>query len=80
MKSSNDVTVTDARMKNALRQQVNPIIMESVPQMISQAITNVQIQSGIVIKFYPYLDKAEVQLDNSNQNVLCRLPLVLLVL
>ena len=74
MKSSNDVTVTDARMKNALRQQVNPIIMESVPQMISQAITNVQIQSGIVIKFYPYLDKAEVQLDNSNQNVLCRLP------
>lgn len=73
MKTSNEPTVTDARMKEVLRHTITPIILETVPQMITQAVNDCKIRTGHVTKFYPYLDKAEVKLDNLNSKVLCRL-------
>ena len=74
MKSSNDVTVTDARMKDVLKKQVVPLVMESVSPVITREVETAKLRTGVVTKFYPYLDKAEVELDNSNLKVLCRLP------
>jgi len=71
--NSNDITVTDARFKKALEQGVSHVINQTVPQMISEAVKDNSIRTGMVTKFYPYLDKAEVQLDNVNQKVLCQL-------
>ena len=73
MSNSNDITVTDARFKKALEQGLSHVINSNVPQMISQAVNDNSIRTGMVTKFYPYLDKAEVQLDNVNQKVLCKL-------
>lgn len=74
MKSSSDVTVTDARMKDVLKKQVVPLVMESVSPVITREVETAKLRTGVVTKFYPYLDKAEVKLDNSNLKVLCRLP------
>ncbi|WP_458456221.1 hypothetical protein [Methanobrevibacter sp.] len=72
--NSKDLTVTDARFKQALTNSVNSIIQETVPQMISKSVDGTKIRTGVVTKFYPYLDKAEVNLDNVNKKVLCKLP------
>ena len=69
----NNKTVTDARFKEALKRQVTPIINETVPQQIEEAVDNVTMKAGRVTKFYPYLDKAEVQLYDSNKKVYCKL-------
>ena len=70
---SDDITVTDARFKKALNTGVSTVINQTVPQMITAAVNECSIRTGVVTKFYPYLDKAEVQLDNINQKVLCKL-------
>ena len=67
-----DITVTDARMKQALSIPVNNIVNETVPQMIRRATDTVSIRTGVVTKMYPYLDKFEVNLDNSEDTVLCK--------
>ncbi|MBQ6511756.1 hypothetical protein [Methanobrevibacter sp.] len=69
---SKDVTVTDARMKEVLRNQVKPIISETVPPMINKSLEEVRLFTGIATKFYHYLDKVEVKLDNSDSTVLCK--------
>lgn len=69
---ANDITVTDARMKQALSIPVNNIVNETVPQMIRRATDTVSIRTGVVTKMYPYLDKFEVNLDNSEDTVLCK--------
>lgn len=72
MRTSEDITVTDARMKEALRNQVNPIISETVPPMINESLNAVRIFTGVVTKFYHYLNKVEVQLDDDGRKVVCK--------
>ena len=50
---ANDVTVTDARMKQALSRGVTSVVNEKVPQMISRANDDVSIRTGVVTKVYP---------------------------
>lgn len=66
-------TVTDARFKAALKNQVNPIINETVPPQIEEAVDKVTMKAGRMTKFYPYLDKAEVELYDSNRKVYCKI-------
>lgn len=73
MRSSSEVTVTDARMKSVLRKHVAPIINETVPQIVTEAVNENKIHTGKVIKFYPYLDKAEVRFTGSKETVLCKI-------
>lgn len=71
MKSKN-VTVTDARVKQAFHNRVTEVIDSVVPEMINRAVENASVRTGVVTKVYHYLDKFEVKLDNSNQKVLCK--------
>lgn len=73
VKTSDNVNVTDAKMKEVLRQQFSPLIHEAVAPMVKQAVDDAKIRTGVVTKFYPYLDKAEVQLDANKVKVICRL-------
>ena len=73
MVKSTEVTPTDARMKKLLSKQINNVMESPVPQQISNAVDNVSIKTGVITKFYPYLDKAEVRLDFSNELLLCRI-------
>lgn len=71
MKSDN-VTVTDARLKKALQSRVQPIINQHVNPQIEKLTNNSKIQIGFMTKFYPYLDKCEVEL-NTGKTVLCKI-------
>lgn len=67
------VTVTDTRLLQALSDPVNKIIGATVPEQISKVSEQLGVKTGIVTKFYPYLDKAEVRLDKGNKYVICRM-------
>ena len=54
----------------ALSQPVNHIINNTVPQKIEKVSENLKIKTGVITKFYPYLDKAEVRLDGSNEKII----------
>lgn len=73
MVNSSDVTVTDARMKSVLRKHVTPIINDTVPQIVTEAVNENKIHTGKLTKFYPYLDKAEVRFTGSKKTVLCKI-------
>ena len=70
---SNDITVTDNRLLEALSNPVSKIVGNTVPQQIKKATEALKIYTGVVTKFYPYLDKAEVKLDKGNKKVLCKI-------
>lgn len=72
--NSKDITYTDARFKNAIRSGVNDIVSEQVTSEVADVISETKIKTGTVTKYYPYLDKAEVQLNNTNDLILCKLP------
>ena len=73
MRTSQNITVTDARTKNAMdnfvKQSITPVIQEQV----QSAIDGEKIKTGRVTRFYPYWDKAEVKLDNTNEKLLCKI-------
>lgn len=70
--NSEDITLTNARLEKALNLPVNNIISQTVPEQINQAIGDVKLRAGSITKFYPWLDKAEVQLYNG-EKVLCKI-------
>lgn len=72
MKSDN-ITVTQARMEQAFDKGLGRVIERNTQKIVKTEIENLKIRTGILTKFYPYLDKAEVQLDNTDKKVLCRI-------
>ena len=64
MKTTDNITVTDGRLNRALSTRVEPIIMPKVTKKITQAVNQSKFQLGTMTKFYPYLDKCEVELNN----------------
>lgn len=73
MRTSESITLTNGRQFKVLRTLVNRIVDErEIEKTIDKTVDASKIRTGKLIKFYPYLDKAEVQLDNLNKNVLCR--------
>lgn len=66
------IAVTEGRLNQALENAMSPLFQKQ-NQTIQKMVENSQIQLGIMTKFYPYLDKAEVKLDSSKV-VLCKLP------
>ena len=68
-----NMTVTDARLLQSLSGPVNEIINSTVPQKINAVAEALGLKTGVITKFYPYLDKAEVKLDKDGKTVLCRI-------
>ena len=73
MKTTDNITVTNGRLKKALHDKVTPMIMPKINRQINETAQQERIRTGIIVKFYPYLDKALISLDNSNENVLCKI-------
>lgn len=74
MKTTENITVTDGRLNRALKKKINPIISQTVPPIVKESVDKSMLRLGRVSKYYPYLDKAEVKLLNSQKEVLCKLP------
>lgn len=73
MKTVKDITITKGRAKKSVEDAVNKVFGNKVTDQINNAVENERIRTGVITKFYPYLDKAEVKLDNVNTKVLCKI-------
>ena len=73
MKTLNKTTVTEGRMERAITDAVNRVAGPQLTQQINDSVENERIRTGVITKFYPYLDKAEVDLDNTNDTILCKI-------
>ena len=69
-----EVTDTDARLRNLLMSNIKHSLGSEVNQRIIEASDDAKVQLGYAVKFYPYLSKAEVKLKLNNQKVICKLP------
>ena len=65
-----DITITKGRVEEAIEGAITRTIGPKITQQITNAVDNTKIRTGIITKFYPYLDKAEVSLDNTDEKVL----------
>lgn len=70
--NTKDITVTDARVKQSLDNLINETAEPLVRRTVKQAVENERIRTGVILKLYPYLDKAMVKLDNVDQTILCK--------
>ena len=68
-----DITLTEARAKNAVNNTIQNIVGPTITQEITSTVENERIRTGVITKFYHYLDKAEVELDNADETVLCKI-------
>lgn len=73
MKTSNKITVTQGRLENAIDRNLSKVVTPQIKENVQTAVRSERIRTGVVTKFYPYLDKAEVELDNSDRKVLCKI-------
>jgi len=71
--SSKDITVTQGRMEQAMNNGFGKIIENSSKKIIKNDVEPFKIRTGVVTKFYPYWDKAEVKFDNTDKKVLCKI-------
>lgn len=71
MKTSDKINVTDARLRNALKTEIEYSVVPEINKKISDVATNAKIQIATMTKFYPYLDKAEVKIKN--KLILCKI-------
>lgn len=71
--SSKDITVTQGRMEQAMNKGFGKIIENSSKKIIKNDVEPFKIRTGVVTKFYHYLDKAEVKFDNTDKSVLCKI-------
>ena len=70
---SSKITDTEARLGNLLNNISTNVVESTVPQKINEAMKDVHIQTGVITRFYPYIDKANVKLDFSGKIILCKI-------
>lgn len=70
---SKNVHATDTKIRNLFQNTMATFIGNTVPQQITEAIDSVKIRTGRIVRFYPYIDKALVRLDNKDGTVLCKI-------
>ena len=72
--NSKNITDTNARVFQALSSVAQNVYdSQGVENKIDKAVTESMITTGYMTKFYPYLNKCEVKLDNNGKLVLCTL-------
>lgn len=71
--NTNDITPTRGRLKEALDNAVTNRALPQINRQIETTVDEEKIRTGRVVKFYHYLDKALVELDNTDETVLCKI-------
>lgn len=73
MTNSKNITATQGRLTSNINNLVrNSINNSGIEQRIMASAESSKPHSGVVVKFYPHLDKALVRLDN-NRDVYCHI-------
>lgn len=73
MKTVKSSTITQGRMEQAIEHAVNRVAGPQITQQINDVVENERIRTGVITKFYQYLDKVEVALDNSDEKIICKI-------
>ena len=73
MKTSKNLTVTEGRTRDAFNNAVTSAFDSTLKSSVKSAVENERIRTGVITKYYPYLDKAEVKLDESKKVILCKI-------
>lgn len=73
MVDSNKITDTEGRLLGILNNVTNDVIQKTVPPQIANAIDSVSVKTGVITRFFPYLDKAKVKLDLTDEIILCKI-------
>ena len=72
MADSKNITATKARVATKLNQIIDRNMdNRQLTRTMEEKVNNARAVTGVVTKFYPYLDKAEVKIDDSKKKVLC---------
>ena len=71
MKTSSNITTTDGRVINAISPVIESVVDDKLNKTIKKEVNASKIHLGVLTKFYPYLDKAEVKVDN--KLILCKI-------
>lgn len=73
MNTSKDLTLTEGRAREAMDNVFTELTMPKVTDKVKTAVEEERIRTGVITKFYPYWDKAEVKLDNTGTKLLCKI-------
>lgn len=73
MNTSNDLVITEGRARQAFNDAATRVILPTVDNKINTSVENERIRTGVITKFYPYLDKAEVKLDKTHKKIKCKI-------
>ena len=71
MKLSSNITATDGRVMSAISPVIDSVVDEKLKTEIKKEIDKTKIQIGVITKYYPYLDKADVKVDD--KLILCKI-------
>ena len=71
--NSKNITVTEGKFLSKLDKINQNSIEKTVPQAITTALEDVRIRTGIIVRFYPYIDKAKVRLNGSERSIICKI-------
>ena len=71
--TSKKLTITNARARQALNKKIDERIdSKNIESIVEKSVNDAKIHTGVLLKFYPYLDKAKVRLSN-NKDVICKI-------
>ncbi len=73
MKKIDKITPTKGRLLQAYENGLGKLVNKEISQQVKTSVEGVKIQTGVMTKFYPYLNKAEVKLDKSNKKIICKI-------
>lgn len=71
---SKNIVATNARLDSLFGGFIDKKIdNRNIEEMVNQKVEESKIKTGIITKYYPYLDKAEVKLDFSGELIVCKI-------
>lgn len=73
MKKIDKITPTKGRLLKAYENGLGKLVNKEISSQVKTNVNGVKIQTGVVTKFYPYLNKAEVNIDKTNKKIICKI-------
>lgn len=72
--NSKNITATEGRLLSSFGSLTNSVVdTQEITQTIQKTEEKLSLKTGVVTKYYPHLDKAEVKLDQNKKKVVCKI-------
>lgn len=71
MKKSSNITATDGRVIRSIEPIIHSVVDTKMEKEVKKEIDKTKIHLGVLTKYYPYIDKAEVKVNN--ELIVCKI-------